>query len=286
MAAAPLPPPGEQSDWQRYVTAVMRHKWLVLGVTLLGTLAGVVATRFLDPRYTAKTILWVETAVGRERGVQSDELLDSRGWVELVTSNAVLDTVVKTRRLFLHPRTKEDSAALATFQITDRVAPGTYRLIIDKAGRALRLELEDGTVVQRGRVGQSVGDNVGFNWTPSSAELKPGSTITFKVSAVPDASAALASDLKARLDPAGNFLRLQLKGASAVGTAATLNALAQRVVQVETDMKRQKFQELSSVLGEQYSHAQQALTDAENALRDFRVRTAGSPLMGQTPVVD
>jgi capsular exopolysaccharide synthesis family protein len=78
-------------------------------------------------------------------------------------------------------------------------------------------------------------------------------------------------------------LRLQLKGASAVGTAATLNALAQRVVQVETDMKRQKFQELSSVLGEQYSHAQQALTDAENALRDFRVRTAGSPLMGQTP---
>ncbi|HXM37870.1 MAG TPA: polysaccharide biosynthesis tyrosine autokinase [Gemmatimonadales bacterium] len=282
MAAAPLSPPSEQSDWHRYLTAVMRHKWLVLGVTLVGTVAGIVATRFLDPRYTAKTILWVETAVGRDRGVQSDELLDSRGWVELVTSNAVLDTVVKTQRLFLHPRAPEDSAALKTFQITDRVIPGAYRLIVDKAGRALRLELEDGTVVGRGAVGQPVGENVGFDWTPASSALKPGSTINFKVSAIPDASVALANDLKARLDPAGNFLRLQFKGSSAAGTAATLNAVAQRIVQVETEMKRRKFQELESVLGEQYNHAQQALSEADVALRDFRVRTAGSPALGQT----
>ncbi|HMG17159.1 MAG TPA: Wzz/FepE/Etk N-terminal domain-containing protein, partial [Gemmatimonadales bacterium] len=56
LAAAPPPPPAEQSDWQRYFNSVMRHKWLVLTVTLLGTLAGVIATRFLDPRYTAKAI--------------------------------------------------------------------------------------------------------------------------------------------------------------------------------------------------------------------------------------
>jgi capsular exopolysaccharide synthesis family protein len=285
-AAAPPPPPAEQSDWQRYVTAVVRHKWLVIGVTVAGTLAGIVATRFLDPRYSAKTILWVETAVGRERGVQTNDngpVLDSRGWVELVTSNTVLDTVVKTRRLFLHPETKADSSALTTFQITERVIPGTYRLVIDKAGRALRLEMEDGTVVQRGRVGQPVGETVGFDWTPTSDALKPGATISFRVSAVPDASAALASDLKARLDPAGNFLRLQLKGASAAGTAATLNAIAARIVDVETDMKRQKFQVLASVLGEQYTHAQQSLSEAEEALRDFRVRTAGAPMFGQTP---
>jgi capsular exopolysaccharide synthesis family protein len=214
--------------------------------------------------------------------VQTEELLDSRGWVELVTSNAVLDTVVMTRRLFLHPETKSDSAALATFQITDRVIPGIYRLVIDKAGRALRLEMEDGTVVQRGRVGQPVGENVGFDWTPTSDALKPGATITFKVSAVADASAALASDLKARLDPAGNFLRLQLKGATAAGTAATLNAIAQRIVAVESEMKRRKFQDLESVLGEQYESARQKLAQAEESLRDFRVRTAGSPLVGQT----
>ncbi|HXO86397.1 MAG TPA: Wzz/FepE/Etk N-terminal domain-containing protein, partial [Gemmatimonadales bacterium] len=85
--AQPLPPAApraEQSDWQRYLSSVIRHKWLVLTVTVLGTLAGFIATGFLDPRYTAKAILWVDVAVGRERGAQTDQLLDSRGWVELV----------------------------------------------------------------------------------------------------------------------------------------------------------------------------------------------------------
>jgi len=284
LAAAPPPPPVEQSDWQRYLTAAMRHKWLVLAITLVGTALGFVASRFLDPRYSAKAILWVDVAVGRDRGVPSDELLDSRGWTELVTSNAVLDTVVKERRLFLHPQTPDDSAALATFQITDKVVPGKYRLIVDKAGRAFRLEMEDGTVVQRGRVGQPVGDNIGFEWSPTADLLKPGSTINFGVSAIPDASAALAQDIKSRLDPAGNLMRLQLKAPTAAGAAGTLNAITNRVVAVETEMKRRKYQELATVLGDQYDHAKDALTQAEDALRSFRVRTADRPLITATPM--
>jgi succinoglycan biosynthesis transport protein ExoP len=284
LAAAPPHPPGEQSDWHRYLTAVIRHKWLVLGVTLLGTLAGVVATRFLDPRYTAKTILWVDVDVGRERGITStDEFLGTKGWIELVTSNAVLDSVVKERRLFLQPLVPADTLALNALEVTNRVIPGTYRLNVDKAGRSFRLEMEDGTVVGRGTVGQAVGENVGLDWTPEASVLKRGSTITFTVRAIPDASAALAQDLKPRLDPAGNFLRLQLKGSNAAATAATLNAIAQRIVAVETDMKRRKFEELASVLEEKYTRAQQALAQSEETLRDFRVRTADRPQVLQTP---
>lgn len=284
--AQPLPPPlprAEQSDWQRYLSSVIRHKWVVLAVTVLGTLAGLIATRFLDPRYTAKAILWVDVAVGRERGVQSDQLLDSRGWVELVTSNAVLDTVVRQRRLFVTPATSADSAALTTFDIGDKVIPGAYRLIVDKNGRAWRLELEDGTNIQRGRVGQPIGENAGFDWTPTAGMLKPGSTVAFTVRAIPDASAALAGDLKARLDPNGNFLRLQLRGTNPHATAATLNAIADRVVAVETDMKRQKFESLATVLEEQYTHAKDNLTQAEEALRAFRIRNADRPLVSQVP---
>ncbi|MGH7606496.1 MAG: Wzz/FepE/Etk N-terminal domain-containing protein, partial [Gemmatimonadales bacterium] len=259
LAPSPPAPPGEQSDWQRYVMAVMRHKWVVLGITLLGTVAGFIATGFLDPRYSAKAILWVETAAGRERGVQSEELLDSRGWVEIVTSNAVLDSVVRARRLFLFPATASDSAALTGFQITDRVIPGQYRLVVDKAGETLRLEMEDGTVVQRGRVGQAVGANVGFDWTPRAAALPPGGPITFRVTAPADASAQLAQALQVRIDPGGNFLRLQLKGAHPAATAATLNAVIDRIVTVETEMKRRKFEELAAVLGEQHASAQEKL---------------------------
>jgi len=284
--SAPPPPalaPPELSDWQRYFNSIFRHKWLVLTVTLLGTLAGIIGTRFLDPRYTAKSILWVDVAVGRDRGVQSQQLLDSRGWVELVTSNAVLDTVVKQRRLFVTPGASADSAALVTFDVGEKVIPGNYHLIVDKAGRAWRLELEDGTVMQRGRVGQPVGDNAGFTWTPTAAMLKPGTTITFTVRAVPDASASLARNIKARLDPAGNFLRLQLKGGNAAATAATLNAITERIVAVETDMKRRKFQELATVLEEQYAHAKESLTEAEEAVRTFRQQTWNQPLVTQTP---
>ena len=280
--AAP-PPPQEQNDWQRYLNSVIRHKWFVLAVTLLGTAVGVIATRFLDPRYTAKAILWVDVAVGRDRGVQSEQLLDSRGWEELVVSNTVLDTVVKARRLFLHPEAPEDSAALATFDVTDHVAPGTYRVVVDKAGRAFRLELDDGTVVQKGRVGQPVGANVGFDWAPTAAMLKPGTTVNFSVTAIPEASASLAKEIKTRLDPDGNFLRLQLKSTSAAGAAATLNAITARVVAVERDMKRSKFEEMSSVMEEQHQHAKEMLDQADQALRDFRVRTAGRPLVTQTP---
>ncbi|HWC73505.1 MAG TPA: polysaccharide biosynthesis tyrosine autokinase [Gemmatimonadales bacterium] len=283
LAAAPPPPPPEPSDWQRYLTSVLRHKWLVLAVTLLGTVAGIIGTRFLDPRYTAKSILWVDVAVGRDRGVPSDQQLDSRGWVELVTSNAVLDTVVRDQRLFVRPAIPDDSSALAGLDITDRVVPGKYRLVVDKPGRAFRLEMEDGTVVQRGRVGQPVGENVGFNWTPTAAQLKSGRTIEFSVSAIPDASAALAQDVKVRLDPAGNLMRLQLKGASAAKTAATLNDITQRVIAVATEMKRRKFEQLASVLDTQYQHAQDVLNQADEALRSFRQRTIDRPQVLPAP---
>ena len=156
-------------------------------------------------------------------------------------------------------------------------------MVVDKAGRAFRLELEDGTVVQRGSVGQAVGENVGFDWTPTAGALKPGSTITFSVSAITDASASLAKNVKTRLDPDGNFLRLQVKGTNAADAAATLNAISARVVAVESDMKRRKFQELESVMSDQYDHAKQALDQADEALRAFRARTWDRPLITQTP---
>ena len=285
LATAPPPPPAEQSDWQRYLSSILRHKWFVLTMTLAGLVIGIIASRFLDPRYTAKAILWVDVAVPNraQTSDQPEQLLGERGWLELVTSNTVLDTVVMQRRLFIHPQTPADSAALASFNIGDRVVPGAYKLIVDKAGRAFRLQMEDGTEVQRGRVGEPVGDKIGFLWTPTSRELKPGETYSFKVSAIPDASAALAQDIKSRLDPAGNFLRLQLKASSASGAAATLNAIANRIVAVESDMKRQKFSALSSVMSDQWNQAKQTLDQADAALRDFRARNWDRPLITQTP---
>lgn len=303
VGSAPVPSPAAvsgaepaPSDWQQYVAAVVRHRWIVLAVTVLGTTAGVVATRFLDPYYTAKAILWIEP--GNDRGgrgagevITSDELMEAPGWVELVTANAVLDSVVLGLRLYLQPTSPLDATALSTFQIDQPAAvhPGRYRLTVDRGGLQYDLTLADGPLVERGRVGDPIGSNLGFRWTPPPGALTPGRTVQFAITAPYDAGQQLAKGLKAHLDPGGTFLRLQLKGTNPALATATLNAIVNRVVAVAADLKREKFEELVKILGGQYEHAQQTLHAAEVALKDFRVRTTGimplGPDGGQEPAV-
>jgi len=49
------PPSGGGPDWRRVWASVVRFKWLVLGVVVLGTLAGYALSRFLiKPGYLAR----------------------------------------------------------------------------------------------------------------------------------------------------------------------------------------------------------------------------------------
>src|SRR5687768_3098966 len=64
--------------WARYISALKRFKWLIVGITLAGTGLGVVATRFLRPTYEVDATIWIsmETNEGRNAGpIRSAELL-------------------------------------------------------------------------------------------------------------------------------------------------------------------------------------------------------------------
>lgn len=276
IAAAPSAP-APQSDWQRYFTIISRHKGLVLFVTLLGTAIGLVATRFLDRQYVAKAMLWIEQPGERQdRDIISAEgVIAAEGWVQLVTSNAVLDSVVRSLRLYLTPRDPADAAVLADFRIGEAVEPGMYRVVVASNGQDLELDRDDGTVVQRGHVGDSIGLAQGFEWAPPADQLPAGRRINFSVHAPYEASLELAQSLKVRMDLGGSFLLLTLRGPDPARVTATANAIAARTVALAAEMKRLRFEELASILGEQYLHARGTLDTAENALRNFRVRTAG-----------
>lgn len=265
----------EPSDWWRYRRAIARYKWTVVGVTLAGTLAGFVATRYLDSRYAAKTTLWIEST-DRDRGPAADEqLLGAPGWVELVTSSVVLDSVVRSLRLYLVPGSPADAAALTTFAAKEDVRPGEYRLAVDGAGRRFRLTSVDGQIDRQGALGDSIAPDLGFAWVVTPGTVAAGRTVEFTLRAPYDASQGLAHDLRVRADVAGNFLRIQLRETNADVAAATLNAIAERVVVVAAELKRQKYEELERILGGQMDHAHGGLRSAEQALKDFRVRTAG-----------
>ena len=270
----------QQSDWHRYFTAIMRHKWLVLFATLIGTGLGVLGTRFLSRDYSAKTILWVERPArdareAHDQTMGEEVVVATPGWMQLVTSNAVMDSVVRRLRLYLSPRTGADSVALASFDVREQAVPGIYRLVVDGSGRSFQLQLEDGSVVQTGTVGDSVGLDRGFLWAPGADVLRPNQQVAFSVKAPYEASTDLASSLRVRMDEGSNFLVLTLRGENPSRITATINAIANRSVAVAAEMKRRRFEELATILGEQYETARTVLDTAEKSLRNFRVRTAG-----------
>jgi succinoglycan biosynthesis transport protein ExoP len=261
------------SDWDAYVRAVANNRLLVIGITLLGTLLGIVAARRIEPQYAARAVLWIET---RGAGVAGDvtgsgRLLEAPSWMDLLTSNAVLDSVVRSQRLYVTPASFGDALALREFEVTDAVRPGSYTFTPDPRGGRYTLADDEG-VVERGTLGGPVGATLGFRWTPSAEAHARGLPIRFSVTAPHEATGRLAKEIKGNVDAGASFLRLELRGSDAARTTATLNAVAERVVSVAATMKKQRLAELERILSEQYRQAETDLRATERALSEFRVR--------------
>src|SRR5437870_4315539 len=278
-------------DWRRVLSAVLRFKWLICGVTLLGTTAGFGVARFVKPQYGAQATIWIDATErerwgqGQDRGpIRQGQLLDPQAWVDLLKSYVVLDYVVRDQRLFVSPKSRADDGVLATLQVTGQYRPGAYRLKVDPDRRTYTLATADGQVVERGTVGDSIGTRLGFAWAPAANTLPADRTVEFDLSTLRDAARSLADSLSAQLDVEGNFLRLELRGPNAPSITAVVNAVAERYVQVAADLKRKKLTELTKILAEQLQSAQDNLRSAEGALGRFRERTITLPTDRPPPV--
>src|SRR5437764_1371869 len=267
-----LPPAAE---WQRYLAAALRFKWVVLGVTLACTALGVLGALLVKPTYVARATVWVQVPLrpARDEGpIWSGQLPISSGWIDLLQSYAVLDDVVRELQLYVTPVEPRDSDALRGFGIKDAVLPGTYRLEVDSLGQRFTLTAHGREgVVQEGSVGDSVGAAIGFVWVPPAKVLAPRRRVAFTVTAPYEATGRLAKELKVSADLDGNFLRMALGGTNPALIAATVNAVADRFVEVAASLKREKLTELTRILGTQLAQAQIRVGQTEDSLRIFRV---------------
>ena len=272
--------PGSGPDWRRILAAVMRFKWLVLGVVVLGTAAGFGLSRFLfKPGYDARARIWVDIQDRTSRSQQqsitiSPNLSISTGWKDLLYSDAVMDWVVRRRHLYLGWASAADSSLFTAFDIQDRFLPGIYTLKVDSAGRKYTLVGEDGSTVESGAVGDSIGRRLGWMWAPPASVLSKGRVIPFSVASPHETALNIALQLAVREDENGNFMTLDLKQSNAEVAAGTLNAIIDRFVTQAGDMKSQKLREVEQILGRTLKEAQGKLAQAEAALRAFRVRSA------------
>ena len=270
-------------DWRRVLSAVARFKWLIAVVTILGTVGGLAATRFIKPQYMVQATLWIDQPDqrgGQDRGpIRAGQPLEPEAWLDLLQSYRVLDQVVRDQRLYLATKAREDAPLFETFHVADQYRPGAYRLALDGSGKTFTLSTDKGVEVERGAVGDSIGARLGFGWAPAAGTIPPGRTIEFSVATVRDSARALSEQLEVATDPAGNFLRMHLKGADAARITSTINAIADRFVLVAADLRRQKLTELTKILDQQLAAAHQNLLDAEQALEKFQVKTITLPSM-------
>ena len=172
--------------FRRYWAAIKRFWWLVAGLMAIGTVGGIVATRYVDPVYYAQGSMLIAdlTSPGSATGgaFRNPNLLPNGAWIDLFKTYTVIEEVVARQKLWYKAKTWEDSVALDSIRPTFRVGVGDYTYHLDTLGnytlRDALVKEKDG-LIERGRFGDTVGRAAGFIWLPSEAGLKGRRTVRF-----------------------------------------------------------------------------------------------------------
>ncbi len=263
-------------DWRRWAWVLWRRKWWILGATALGTALAIVSARGHQPIYQTSAMVWVEEPEP-DRAIEVTNVFSTAGWIDLLQSYAVLDSVVHDLRLYLRPGPGSSRALFQSFELLDNTVSGQYRFVV-RADSTYALLDSEGNQIQISRPGEPIGWPVGFRWVPPDSLLPPGREFEFAVERPRDVADRMTRRLEIKVaDPQSNFIALTYRGTSAVAIANILNTMLDRIVGLATELKRQKHTELASLLEEQLELARERLRAAEGELESFRVNTIDLP---------
>jgi polysaccharide biosynthesis transport protein len=287
---------GEEQGLQlsRIVSALGRYKWLVLVVVALGTVGGIVATRYLDPQYQVDSTVLLTGDQTRTTSLSSGPLrveseFDPQGWIDLLQSFAIADSVVIKLALYVQPNDATDAPLFRDFTLLGLAGernrpfmPGKYTLKVDGPRYTLRDAI--GSVNESGIVGDSIGRTAGFAWRPSKATLGSERTVKFTVKTPRETAYEIVRDrLIVRLNRGSNLIVLRLTGRVQDKPAETLNAWGEQFVRIATDLKTRRLTQFSKILNAQRQESADRLMSAERDLQQFRVAAITQPSEG-TPV--
>jgi succinoglycan biosynthesis transport protein ExoP len=281
--------PGEpllRFPWARYVAALRRYKWLVLLVVVLGIAAGFGVTRMLQPEYEVHSTLWISTDPPdqqRTGPIRAVAPMRETSWPELLTSFAILEQVVREKSLYLQPAKAADSTLFTGFSVDEHFRPGKYTLKVDKSGWQYSLLAADGTKLQSGVLGDSIGRKFGFRWKPPAASLTPGREVEFTLVTPREAAIGLKKNLTVTFSNESNLLGVVLTGNDPQRTTAVMSTLVDEFINAAAALKRRNVTEVAKALKQQLDYAERELRNAEVELESFRVRTIALPSEVSSP---
>ena len=269
----------------RAVAAIKRYKWLVFTIIAVGSSAGFVLTRFVDPKFDVSASIWVNTArdaSGMIGPVSAPGLVNSDvGWRELARSYAVLDKVVSKLALYVTPDSPGDTLVLRNLYPSDSLQPGPYELTVAGNNYTLirraetRGELE--SVVEQGVLGDSIGRKVGFLWQPTPELFRGRDKVGFYVVTPREAAYKLGNDITVNVGETSNLMVFQLSGPKPGLLATTLNTVAHTFVNEAVRLKRENLTVAAETIEEQLQLASAQLSSTQTALERFKINTITMP---------
>jgi succinoglycan biosynthesis transport protein ExoP len=273
------------NPFERPLSAVRRHKWLIAAVMVLAVAAGLAGTKLITPEYEVRATIWIqsETPIGDRSGpIRSQELLNSGAWVELLKSYRIADAVVRSLSLYVATEKPGEDRLFSNFDIGDKHLLGKFRLDIDRAAKTWRLAQEGTTYKETGAMSDSVGVTAGFRWKipPEMFEGSGKQRVNFTISTPRETSILLMKRLNARLPEKSNFLWLTYRASDPQLAQRTLNAWANEFVNVAGELKKRNVVQFATILEGQLNYAETSLHDAERSLEDFRIQTITLPAEG------
>ncbi len=271
----------------RYLSVLQRFRWMIIGVTVLGTIGSAVATGFIKPEYRVGATVWVEslpksgsTGGGGGGGagpIEPGRLLPAPGWIQLLKTFRVLDPVVRERHLYLSLGKDSDGPLFRDFDVAERFYSGDYVFSVSANGKSYTLDNRDANFNEAGSLGDSIGRKAGLRWALTTSPALRKRKVKFSLVTPREASVDLLTKLTTQMETDGNFLRLTFSGPDPDAAAATMNALIHRFVDEAAQMKKRKLTELSNLLDEQVTNAQKALKEAETEFEDYKIKSATLP---------
>lgn len=276
-------PASTQSPLERPLAAVRRYKWLMLGIVVVATAAGVGATRFITPQYDVQARIMIASQGPMENRVgpiRAAGLLEADDWSALLTSGAISDAVVRQLKLYLQPDDRATAPLFKNFGLSEPFYPGKYELLINSASRRWKLSLNpSGEVVDSGLVTDSIGRRRGFLWTLPAGSLAASGEqrVRFTVSTPRETAVRLTERLGTRRMQESNFLILTFSDANSQLAASILNTWAREFVDVAARLKKRKLTEFTTILDGQLRTAKATLDSADLQLSAFKVNTITKP---------
>jgi polysaccharide biosynthesis transport protein len=269
----PPPPPTSGPAYQRYLAAIVRYKWLVLVMVLIGLLGGYIATRYIKPEYDVQGKITLRDPSAEIIGNARQRSNES--YLQVFRAYIITDSVARKLRLYLDPKRDADSVYFREFTLASQFVPGTYELTIDSKKEKYRLRRTargDSREVETGLIGDSIGRTSGMRWRPGKEILPAKATVEFELLTPREASNnELLKKLRADAPPNTDIMNVTLRGEDAARTEVALNEWMALFVNYIGIYKNGGTTQNANAAKQSFAEAQARLKTARNQLERFRV---------------